>query len=102
MTIDRKNKPSTNFNIDFNLPNPKEFFLDNGLRVILVTKDKLPMIRMYMMINAGSKYDFESKNGLAYLTSLVMDEGADNLNALQLSDEFDLLGANFNLSLIHI
>ncbi len=98
MTIDRKNKPSTNFNIDFNLPNPKEFFLDNGLRVILVTKDKLPMIRMYMMINAGSKYDFESKNGLAYLTSLVMDEGADNLNALQLSDEFDLLGANFNLS----
>ena len=39
MTIDRKNKPSTNFNIDFNLPNPKEFFLDNGLRVILVTKD---------------------------------------------------------------
>lgn len=98
MIINRKNKPVANSNVDFNLPKSQEFYLDNGLRIILVTKDKLPMIRLNMMVNAGSKYDSINKKGLSYLTSLVMDEGADNLNALQLSDEFDLLGANFNLS----
>ncbi len=40
----------------------------------------------------------KDKSGLSYLTSLVLDEGADGLNALELSDEFDFLGSNFNLS----
>ena len=56
------------------------------------------MIRMNLLINGGSKYDPKDKSGLSYLTSLVLDEGADGLNALELSDEFDFLGSNFNLS----
>ncbi|MBK7630590.1 MAG: insulinase family protein [Ignavibacteriales bacterium] len=96
--LDRKNKPESKLEISFNLPQPTEFFLDNGLRVISIQKDKLPIVRLNLMLNAGSKYDPKNKNGLAYLTSLVMDEGADGLNALQLSDEFDMLGSSFNIS----
>ena len=98
MTIDRKNKPEAKSEISFNLPQSSELILDNGLRVIFIPKNKLPMIRMSLMINAGSKFDPVNKNGLSYLTSLVLDEGADGMNALELSDEFDMLGTSFNLS----
>jgi zinc protease len=95
--IDRKNKPEVKSEISFNLPKPNEFWLENGLRVILIQNSKLPLVRLNLMLNAGSKYDPENKNGLSYLTSLVMDEGADGMDALQLSDEFDMLGSSFNV-----
>ena len=98
MTIDRKNKPVAKSEISFNLPQPSELILDNGLKVIFIPKNKLPMIRMSLMINAGSKFDPVNKNGLSYLTSLVLDEGTDGMNALELSDEFDMLGSSFSLS----
>lgn len=94
----RKSKPESNSEISFNLPKPNQFSLSNGLHVSFIKKDKLPLVRLNLMLNAGSKNDPENKNGLAYLTSLVMDEGADGLNALQLSDEFDMLGSSFNIS----
>ncbi|HEX9253224.1 MAG TPA: pitrilysin family protein, partial [Ignavibacteriaceae bacterium] len=45
-----------------------------------------------------SKYDPENKKGLSYFTSMLLDEGADGMDALQLSDEFDMLGSSFNIS----
>ena len=98
MIIDRKNKPEVKSEISFNLPQPLELFLANGLRVIFIQKNKLPMIRMSLMINAGSKFDSANKSGLSHLTSLVLDEGADGMNSLELSDEFDILGSSFNIS----
>ena len=98
MMIDRKIKPEVKSEISFNLPKPNDFILENGLRVIFIYKDKLPLVRFNLMLNAGSKYDPENKSGLSYLTSLVLDEGADGMNALQLSDEFDMLGSSFNIS----
>jgi zinc protease len=96
--IDRKNKPEVKSEISFSLPKPNELLLENGLRVVFIKHNKLPLVRLNLMLNAGSKYDPENKNGLSYLTSLVMDEGADGMNALQLSDEFDMLGSSFNVS----
>jgi len=75
--IDRKNKPEVKSEISFSLPKPNELLLENGLRVIFIKHNKLPLVKLNLMLNAGSKYDPENKNGLSYLTSLVMDEGAD-------------------------
>ena len=88
--IDRKSNPAAISEIRFHLPKPNEILLDNGLRITFISKDKLPLVRLNLILNAGSKYDPENKKGLSYLTSLVMDEGADGMNALQLSDEFDI------------
>ncbi|HCY76356.1 MAG TPA: hypothetical protein DHV28_10580 [Ignavibacteriales bacterium] len=96
--IDRKNKPEAKSEINFKLPKANEILLENGLRVVFIHKDKLPLVRLNLVLNAGSKFDPENKKGLAHLTSLVLDEGADGLNALELSDEFDILGSSFNVS----
>jgi|WetSurMetagenome_2_1015567.scaffolds.fasta_scaffold06232_4 zinc protease len=98
MIIDRTKKPASSSQINFKLPKTEEFKLSNGLNVYYIHKDKLPLIRINLMLNAGSKFDPKYKNGLSYLTSLVLDEGADGMNALELSDEFDMLGSDFSLS----
>ena len=98
MEFNRTLKPDTRTELKFTLPQVQTFNLDNGLKVYFVHRNNLPMIRMNLMIDAGSKYDKVDKNGLAYLTTLCLDEGAGGLGALELSDKFDLLGSNFNLS----
>jgi zinc protease len=98
MIVNRAQKPVTDSELNFKLPITESFTLKNGLKVYFCHKNNLPMIRLNLMINAGSKFDTKDKNGLAYLTTLTLDEGADGMDALELSDEFDLLGSNFNLS----
>ena len=98
MTFNRTIKPESKILLNFNPPQMEILSLKNGLKVYFVNKDKLPFVRMKMIVNAGSKFDPENKYGLAFLTSMVIDEGADELDALQLSDEFDLLGSSFNVS----
>ena len=98
MTINRAIKPNPTEELNFSLPEINEFELENGLKVLFVQKDNLPIIQMSMISGCGSKYDPDVKKGLANLFSMVLDEGAGDLNALELSDEFDILGANFNIS----
>lgn len=98
MILDRTQKPTTDSKINFTLPKTEIFTLSNGLRVYFINKNNLPMIRINLMINAGSKFDPKGKYGLSYLTSLVLDEGADGMDALELSDAFDMLGTSFGVS----
>ncbi len=97
MSINRSMKPEPKSLLEFFPPSIKKFETANGLKIYYIHKDKLPLIRLNLVFDAGSKFDPSDKKGLAYLTSLVIDEGADGLNALQLSDGFDLLGSNFSV-----
>ena len=97
MTIDRTIKPSALNDISFSLPEIETFTLENGLKIDFVKKDKLPIIQMNLVTDAGSKLDPADKKGLANLFSMMIDEGAGPYDPLQLSDEFDTLGTNFNV-----
>ncbi len=96
MNFDRSIKPEPIEEISFALPGIKHFTLQNGLRIIFVPKHTLPILQLNLMVDAGSKYDPHDKKGLANLTAMTIDEGAGGYDALELSDEFDLLGTHFN------
>lgn len=98
MKINRSNPPKENGDILFSLPKFHKFTLNNQLEVNFVKKDNLPIVTLNLVVNAGSKYDPENKNGLAYLTALLIDEGAGEYNSLQLDDEIESLGSIFNIS----
>ncbi|GBD89944.1 peptidase M16 inactive domain protein [bacterium BMS3Abin04] len=93
MTIDRATKPKEKGKIKFHLPTIKRFTLSNGLKIIFVEKNNLPIIQFSFISQAGSKNDPTGKKGLAYLTSLLIDEGAGKFDALQLDDEIESLGS---------
>lgn len=94
---DRKFKPNPAEEIAFNPPIPQTFKLNNGMNVLFVQKSKLPIIRCSLMINAGSKFDPADKKGLSNLTGMLIDEGAGGLDALQLSEEIDMLGSGISI-----
>lgn len=95
--INRTSKPQSAGKINFSLPEISEFISANGLKTLFVKKGKLPLIQFILLCNAGSIYDPEDKKGLSNLTAMMLDEGAGEYNALQLSDEIDMLGSHLSI-----
>jgi predicted Zn-dependent peptidase len=69
--------------------------LSNGLKVILVERPELPLVQMSLQFDqAGFASDPTDKQGLASFAMNMLDEGAGELDALQLGDKLEALGAN--------
>ena len=98
MQIDRSKRPKSSGKIDFILPSIQLHSLKNGLDIFFVEKNDLPIIRVSLIINSGSRYDPVNLKGLNNLLAMCIDEGAGELNSLQLADEFEMLGAQFSVS----
>ncbi len=64
----------------------------NGARVYFVEANELPMVDVQIWFDAGAARD-QGKNGLALLTNAVMPEGAADLNADDLAEKFEAIGA---------
>ena len=101
MIFDRSKVPQPIQEIKFILPEIKSFTLSNGLKVLFVQREFLPIIRINLITNCGSIFDPKNKNGLANLFTMMIDEGAENYNALELSEEFDILGSSFSANCNH-
>ena len=97
-TLDRSKKPSPSGEIKFRLPQIERFKLKNNLDVLFVKKRSLPILRFSLLAGSGSKYDPIGKKGLANLFARVLDEGAGKFNAIELSEEMDILGSSFSVS----
>ena len=94
-TMDRNIKPKESGQITFALPKIEKFKLENGLEVYFIQKNKLPLMQLNLIVNAGSTFDPDGKKGTSNL--MTVDEGAGDYDALALSDEFDRLGSNFTV-----
>ena len=68
--------------------------LSNGLKVVLASRSGVPTVNMNLIVGAGSATDAAGKLGLAQLAPQVMTNGTDSLNALQISDRLQILGAS--------
>lgn len=98
MVIDRKQRPATSGNIYFTLPAVQIFELRNGLKIYFSEKNELPLIKINFLVNSGSRFDPDKLKGLSNLLAMCIDEGAGKYDALQLADEFEMLGAQFSVS----
>ena len=96
--LDRKIKPEPSGNIDFKLPNIESFKLDNMLSVFHVVKNSLPIIQINLIIPAGSIHCPSEKNGLSTLTSMLIDEGAGDLDGLEISNKIEMLGSILSIN----
>jgi zinc protease len=99
--INRKTAPAPKENITFSIPEIKLLRSANGTDIYFVKKDKLPIVQLTAMFSGGSKFDPSDKTGLAYLTSMMIDEGAGKYDSLQLNNEFEKLGSVINISSDH-
>ena len=67
--------------------------LSNGLKIKLVRRDSVPTVSMNLILDAGAVVDPDDKLGLGQLAPQVMTNGTERLDALEISDRLQLLGA---------
>jgi zinc protease len=76
-------------------PQIQHWQTEKGIDVYFVEAHELPILDMQIIFDAGSSRDDEHK-GLAMLTSGLLDEGAGGLDADQISQYFEKLGAIYS------
>ncbi|MDQ7817116.1 MAG: pitrilysin family protein [Melioribacteraceae bacterium] len=99
--MNRSSAPEPTKKISFDIPQIKVLNLNNGLEVYYVKKEKLPIVQSVIISSTGSIGDPDDKKGLAFLTSLLIDEGAGGYDALQLNNELEKLGTITSISANH-
>jgi len=77
------------------VPTIQHWRSDNGADVYFVPTKGLPIVDVQLVFNAGSAYD-AAQNGVAGLTSALLDEGAAGQTAQQIAEQFESVGAQLS------
>jgi predicted Zn-dependent peptidase len=72
--------------------------LSNGLDVVLARRAGVSTVVMNLVVDAGYAADQGSNPGTASLALSMMDEGTEAMDALQISEELQSLGASLSAS----
>ena len=69
--------------------------LPNGLVLVTSEQPALPIVSVRLLARAGSRYDPDSRHGLANLTSRLLTLGTPTRDAMQVSGLIEGMGAHF-------
>jgi zinc protease len=78
------------------IPKPVERTLKNGLRVIVVERQNLPLVTANLLIKSGGEVDPENLSGLANMTAQLLTKGTKTRTATQIAEEIESLGGSIN------
>jgi zinc protease len=93
---DRTKLPETGTPPAAHFPKLERAELSNGLQIILAERKSIPVANFIMMVDAGYASDEFSSPGTANMAMNMLDEGTKTMDALQLSDQLQILGATLN------
>ncbi len=81
---------------DLKLPRLREDRLSNGLRILVAERHEIPVVNLWLDVNAGYAADQFATPGTARLTASLLTGGTSRRTALEISDELQMLGAQLN------
>jgi zinc protease len=93
----RKTPPAAGPPLHFELPTPKTFALDNGLKVYLIQQDSLPILSASIVTRAGGESNPADKGGLSGITAQTMGEATTTRDLTTLADEQELIGTRIGV-----
>jgi len=93
---DRSRPPAPAPPAPLRLPAIQALKLSNGIPVLFIETHKVPLVQVAVILRAGPSADPKGKSGLASLTAEMLDRGAGQRSALELSDAVDHLGAELS------
>ncbi len=92
--LDRATPPPVGEPPTVRFPDFERATLDNGLELIVVERDGIPMIELELLMDAGYAADTLGKPGTASMAMSMLDEGTRSRSALEISEQLALLGAS--------
>jgi zinc protease len=94
----RKTPPAAGPPLHFELPTPKTFALDNGLKVYFVEEKALPILSASIVTRAGSDSNPAAKGGLAGITAQTMGEATTTRDLTTLAEDQERIGARIGVA----
>ncbi|MEK7667861.1 MAG: pitrilysin family protein [Gemmatimonadota bacterium] len=91
--LDRTRPPALGPAPTLRLPAVQTATLPNGLQLAVVEMHEVPVVDLTLILDAGAVADPADLPGLATFTANMLDEGAGQRSALQISEEAGFLGA---------
>lgn len=78
-----------------------DYRLRNGLRVLLLEDDGLPLVSVVVAYGAGAVRETPGKTGLAYLMESLMFQGSENVGPMQYINFVQEVGGDLNAGTTH-
>jgi zinc protease len=76
----------------YRFPRFTEETLPSGLRLVVAPVEKLPLVTILVVVDAGATIDEAGKEGVAALTADALLEGTSEFDGVQLTERFEQLG----------
>lgn len=94
----RKSAPAPLMPVAFNISQPFETVLENGLRVVVFEDKRLPLVSFRLIFLAGDASEPENSIGLNSAMASMLTEGTDSYSSKMLAEEVERLGASLGAS----
>jgi zinc protease len=89
----RQQPPAPDGKIQFVPPKIEEAKLKNGLRVLVSPRRDLPIVSVRLVVSLGAGDLGDTRAGTMTFLGAMLEQGTKKRTALQLSDEFESIGA---------
>lgn len=89
----RKQPPAPLSPRPLNIPTADEASLPNGLRVVIVETNRLPVVSYRLVFRTGDAYEPPDLPGLVDIMTAMLNEGTESRTSRQIADEVARLGA---------
>ncbi len=94
----RKSAPAPLAPVAFNIPQPFETTLANGLKLVIFEDKKLPLVSFRLIFRAGDIHEGADAVGLNSAVASLLSEGTESYSSKQLAEEIERLGASLSAS----
>ena len=94
--VDRSRLPTPGAAQAFSFPRIEKSVLPNGLRVWTATHATLPIVSLLLLVSRGSANDPPGQEGLAAMTTDMLDEGSGSRSAIEIHADIARIGAQFD------
>jgi zinc protease len=98
--LDRSKAPEPQSVREFNFPNIVRSSLPNGLTVMSAQHGQIPVVSFLLIAHAGAEHDTRATSGLAYLAARALEAGTQSRSVDRVAWEFEMLGAELEVSVI--
>ncbi|HUL16269.1 MAG TPA: pitrilysin family protein [Terriglobales bacterium] len=78
------------------LPAHEKIVLKNGLTILLMQKQGVPLVNFYAIVKTGAAADPEGESGLASVTAGLLHKGTKKRTAEQFAADLDYIGGSFD------
>src|SRR5438445_12723479 len=87
--------PFSAFAQTLKLPPHEKVVLKNGLTLLRMEKDGVPMVSLAAIVKAGAVADPVGKEGLASVTAGLLRKGTAKRSAQKFAEDLDFIGCSF-------